>query len=51
MRKRNPSTTITGKTRIKPLSLTQLGSLFETSQRNRDKGKILTRINILKSRA
>lgn len=50
MRKRNPKITITGKTRIKPLSLTQLEALLETTRRGRDKDKIINRMKILKGK-
>lgn len=50
MRKRNSKTTITGKTRIKPLNLIQLESALETTKRGRDKDKIGNRIKVLKSR-
>jgi hypothetical protein len=50
MRKRNPKTTITGQTRIKPLSLLQLDKLLETTKRPRDKDKIINRIKILKGK-
>jgi hypothetical protein len=50
MRKRNPKTTITGQTRIKPLNVTQLEKLLETTKRGRDKDKIINRMKILKGK-
>ena len=50
MRKRNPKTTITGKARIKPLSIPQLERLLETTKRPRDKDKIINRMKILKGK-
>lgn len=50
MRKRNPKTTITGQTRIKPLNVTQLEKLLETTKRGRDKDKVVNRIKVLKAR-
>jgi len=49
MRKRNSKTTITGKTRIKPLNLSQLESTLETTKRGRDKDKIRNRIKLIKN--
>lgn len=50
MRKRNPKTTITGQTRIKPLNVTQLEKLLETTKRGRDKDKVVNRLKVLNAR-
>jgi len=50
MRKKNPKTTITGKARIKPLSISQLETLLETTKRGRDKDKIINRMKTLKGK-
>lgn len=50
MRKRNPKTTITGKIRIKPFSLTTLLGMVETTTRRRDKDKMVNRIKALMAR-
>ena len=46
----NPMLTKTGKTRLGPLSLTQLKELLEKTSRAKDKGKIMNRIRELESR-
>ncbi len=50
MAERTPMTYKTGKTRLGPLSLTQLKDMLEKSSRPKDKAKILNRIKILESR-
>jgi hypothetical protein len=47
---RDPMKTKTGKTRLGPLNLEQLGKLLETTSRPKDKTKIQNRINILNKR-
>lgn len=49
-RKANPMLTKNGRTRLKPLNITQLQSLLEKSNRPKDKDKILRRIRLIESR-
>lgn len=46
----NPMLTRNGKTRLGPLSLTQLKDMLEKSSRPKDKSKIQNRIKTLESR-
>ena len=46
----NPMLTRNGKTRLGPLSLTQLKEMFEKTSKKKDKSKIQNRIRILESR-
>ena len=46
----DPMKTKTGKTRLGPLSLTQLQEMLQKSSRPKDKGKIRSRIKILEDR-
>jgi hypothetical protein len=46
----NPMLTRNGKTRLGPLSLTQLKEMLEKSSRPKDKAKIQSRVRILESR-
>lgn len=50
MKKNNSLKTKNDRTKLGPLSLTQLTELKEKSARNRDKSKIQTRINVLLAR-
>lgn len=50
LRMNNPMTTKTGKTRLGPLSLTQLKEMLEKSSRPKDKAKIQSRIKIVEAR-
>lgn len=50
-RKASPSLTRNGRTRLKPLNLTQLNDLIAKSSRPRDKSKIDRRIKVLQSRS
>jgi hypothetical protein len=46
----NPMLTRNGKTRLGPLSLTQLNSMLEKSSRPKDRAKIQSRIRVLEAR-
>ncbi len=46
----NPMLTKTGKTRLGPLSLTQLKNMLEKSSKPKDKAKIQSRIRTLEAR-
>lgn len=48
--KGDPMKTKTGKTRLGPLSLTQLKEMLEKTSRPKDKGKIINRIKTLEDR-
>ena len=48
--KSNPMMTKTGKTRLGPLSLSQLTEMLEKSSRPKDKAKILNRVTLLKKK-
>ena len=46
----NPMLTRNGKTRLGPLSLTQLKDMLEKSSRPKDKAKIQSRVRVLEAR-
>lgn len=50
LKPRDPMTTKTGKRRLGPLNLVQLEDMLAKESRNKNKGKILNRIRILKQR-
>lgn len=50
LKTRDPMTTKTGKRRLGPLNLVQLEDMLAKESRNKNKGKILNRIRILKQR-
>jgi len=50
IRMNDPLKTKNGKTRLGPLSLTQLTDMLEKSSRPKDKAKILNRVTILKKK-
>lgn len=49
-RKANPMLTKNGRTRLKPLNITQLQGLLDKANRPKDKDKILRRIRVIESR-
>jgi hypothetical protein len=50
IRMNDPLKTKNGKTRLGPLSLTQLKDMLEKTSRPKDKAKILSRVRILEAR-
>lgn len=50
LKPRDPMTTKTGKRRLGPLNIIQLEDMLAKESRNKNKGKILNRIRILKQR-
>ena len=50
LKPRDPMTTKTGKRRLGPLNIVQLEDMLAKESRNKNKGKILNRIRILKQR-